>query len=60
MGTCGLVGQIGTFTAMGFSSSTLVSILVVQIIIPAILSVIFYKALYKSGKIKDGDCKLGL
>ena len=60
MGTCGLVGQIGTFTAMGFSSSVLVSILVVQIIVPAILSVIFYKALHKSGKIKDGDCKLGL
>ncbi len=60
MGTCGLVGQIGTFTSMGFSVSTLVSVLVVQIIVPAILSVMFYKLLYKAGKIKDGDCKLGL
>ncbi|MBQ6949589.1 MAG: PTS sugar transporter subunit IIC, partial [Firmicutes bacterium] len=60
MGTCGLVGQIGTFTSMGFSMSTLVAVLVVQIIVPAILSVLFYQLLYKAGKIKDGDCQLGL
>lgn len=58
MGTCGLVGQIGTLTSMGFTASTMIAILVVHFILPAILSVIFYQLLYKAGKIKDGDCKL--
>ncbi len=60
MGTSGLVGQIGTFTSMGFSISTLVSVLLLQIILPAVISIIFAKLLFKAGKIKTGDMKLDL
>ena len=60
MGTSGLVGQIGTFTSMGFSVNTLIAVLVTHFIAPAILSIIFYKILFSLNKIKAGDCKLDL
>lgn len=60
MGTSGLVGQIGTLTAMGFSLSTLIQILIVQFVFPALISIVFYKLLYKYGKIKKGDYTLDL
>ena len=60
MGTSGLVGQIGTFTSMGFTLEVLFSILVVHFILPAILSVVFYKVLVGCKKIKFGDCYLNL
>lgn len=60
MGTSGLVGQIGTFTNMGFSVHTLVLILIVQIILPGILAIIFDNVLRKAGKIKTGDYRLNL
>lgn len=58
MGTSGLVGQIGTFTAMGFSASVLVKVLILHFLLPAVLSVVFYKLLKMAGMIKDGDCRL--
>lgn len=60
MGTCGLVGQIGAFTSMGFTVYTLVSVLLVHFLLPACLSVLCYRLLYKMGRIADGDCKLKL
>ncbi|HIU95470.1 MAG TPA: PTS sugar transporter subunit IIC [Candidatus Copromorpha excrementipullorum] len=60
MGTSGLVGQIGTFTDMGFSLDTLWKVLLLQIFLPAILTLIIDRALRKMGKIKDGDYKLEL
>lgn len=60
MGTSGLVGQIGTFTAMGFTLPVLVKVLVVQIVLPAILAITFDRLLKKAGKIKLGDYKLDL
>lgn len=60
MGTCGLVGQIGTFTDMGFSFDTLWKVLLLHVILPAILALVIDKLLRKSGKIKDGDYKLEL
>lgn len=60
MGTSGLVGQIGTFTDMGFSFDTLWKVLLIQIVLPAILAVVIDKFLRRSGKIKDGDYKLDL
>ena len=60
MGTSGLVGQIMTFTDMGFHMSVLIKVLAVQIALPAVLSIIFYAMLQKTGKIKDGDMKLDL
>lgn len=61
MGSCGLVGQIGTFNAMkdDYSTSYILSgILGLQIIAPAILSYIFYYILKKRNWIKDGDLKI--
>lgn len=61
MGTCGLVGQIGTFNAMkqDFNSSfILLSIVVLHFIAPAVLSYIFYYFMKKKGWIKEGDLKI--
>ncbi len=60
MGTSGLVGQIGTFTSMGFTLNTLGLVLLLHIALPGILSYVFYKLLLKSGKISDSDLKLDL
>ncbi len=60
MGTSGLVGQINTFTDMGFSLPVLVSILILHFILPAVLTYVFYIILKRLGKIKDGDLKLDL
>lgn len=61
MGSCGLVGQIGTFNAMKTEYSSiyiLTSILGLQIIAPAILSYIFYFLMKKKQWIKYGDMKI--
>lgn len=58
MGTSGLVGQIGAFDAMGMNFLNIVQILLMHFILPAILSYIVYKFMYKKGMIKDGDMKL--
>ncbi|RLZ10735.1 PTS transporter subunit IIC [Faecalibacter macacae] len=61
MGSCGLVGQIGTFNVMKTEYSSiyiLTSILGLQIIAPAILSYIFYFLMKKKQWIKDGDMKI--
>lgn len=61
MGTCGLVGQIGTYNAMKDAYSTtyiLLSILGLQVIAPAILSYIIYAFMKKKQWIKDGDLKI--
>lgn len=61
MGTCGLVGQIGTFNAMKHdfdSTYILFSIVVLHFIAPAILSYIFYYFMKKKDWIKDGDLKI--
>ena len=61
MGTCGLVGQIGTYNAMKNSFSTtyiLLSIIGLQILAPAILSYVIYIFMKKKQWIKDGDLKI--
>ena len=60
MGTSGLVGQIGTFTDMGFTLDTLWKVLVIQIVLPAILTILIDQVLRRAGKIKAGDYKLDL
>lgn len=60
MGTSGLVGQIGTFTDMGFTFDTLWKVLLLQIILPAVLTLMIDRMLRKTGKIKEGDYKLEL
>ncbi len=60
MGSAGFVGQIGTFTAMGFTGSVAMEVLILQFIMPAALAFAFAVPLRHWGKIKDGDLKLDL
>ncbi len=60
MGSSGLVGQIGTFTAMGFTVDVLGKVLLLHLVLPAIVAVGLNVLLKKQGKIKDGDYKLDL
>ncbi|MDO5607281.1 MAG: PTS sugar transporter subunit IIC [Capnocytophaga sp.] len=58
MGTSGLVGQIGTFDAMGSSSSVLFSVLLLHFIAPALLCGLLGQWFRHKGWIKEGDLKL--
>ncbi|MDD3253137.1 MAG: PTS sugar transporter subunit IIC [Lachnospiraceae bacterium] len=60
MGTCGLVGPIGVYTAMGGGSNMWLGILLVCFLLPAILTFIFGEVLRKIGWIQIGDLKLNL
>lgn len=60
MGTCGLVGPIGVYTAMGGGTMMWAGILIICFILPAILTLIFGEILRKTGWIKFGDLKLDL
>lgn len=62
MGTCGLVGPIGIYTAMQGSGNAGMwpGILLVCFILPAILTPIFGAVCRQAGWIKDGDLKLDL
>lgn len=61
MGSCGLVGQIGTFNAMKSKYDTtyiLTSILLLQFVAPAVISYLIYVLMKKKNWIKDGYMKL--
>ena len=58
MGTAGLVGQIGTFSAMGNTWQTWVGIFVLQILAPIALVFAIDLLFRKIGWIKDGDFAL--
>jgi len=61
MGTSGLVGQIMTYQAMaGTQSAVLIVIkmIVIDVILPGILSFGIYEYMRRRGLIKDGDMKL--
>ncbi len=60
MGTCGLVGPIGIFTAMGFTANSILGVIVTCILLPAVLSLLFSGVMKKVGWINDGDMKLEL
>lgn len=64
MGTCGLVGQFGTFTSMLADgrdySQIMVSVIILHFIAPAILTLLFGNILRKVGWIEEGDLKLDL
>lgn len=62
MGTCGLVGQIATFTSMPEVPffNLLLLIILLHILLPALVSYIIYIPLRKINWIKDGDLKLEL
>mgnify|MGYP004564036453 FL=1 len=61
MGTSGLVGQFGAFSAMSEQIGTvptLLEILLMHFILPAAMTFGFYLLLRKMGWIKDGDLRL--
>lgn len=61
MGGSGFVGQINTFLEMSaFDSAGIVvaKIVLIQYLLPAVISFVVYHFLYKKGIIKDGDMKL--
>lgn len=60
MGTSGLVGQIGTFTDMGFTGYTLFAVLLLHFILPGLLSYCIYVPMRKKGWVKDEDLKLDI
>ena len=60
MGTCGIVGPLGVFSDMGFNTNSIIGVLVICIILPAILSLLFSEIMRKLGWIKYGDMKLDL
>lgn len=60
MGTCGLVGPIGVYTAMDGSAGMWLAILLVCFVLPAILTWIFGEILRKIHWINPGDLKLDL
>ena len=59
MGTCGLVGPIGIYTAMPDGGLNMwIGMLLVCFVLPAVLSWLFGLVLRKIGWIKDGDLKI--
>lgn len=60
MGTCGLVGPIGIYSAMGGGTAMWLGIALVCFVLPAGLTWIFGKVLRRIGWIQAGDLKLDL
>ncbi len=60
MGTCGLVGPIGVIADMGVNPQSMLGILAVCIVLPAILSFVFDLIFRRLGWIKMGDMDLQL
>ena len=60
MGTCGLVGPIGVFTAMGGGANMWLGILMVCFVLPAVLTFIFGEILRKIGWNKPRDLQRDL
>lgn len=58
MGTSGFVGQIMTFTVMGFSWGILIQVVLLHIVGPAIISLVLSEWMRKIGLIKYGDMKI--
>lgn len=61
MGTSGLVGQFGTFAAMGATTSSpalLGEIALMHFLLPALLTLAFHVLLTRKGWIKKGDLKI--
>ena len=60
MGTCGLVGPIGIYTAMGGGARMWLGILLICFVLPAVLTWLFGQFFRRIGWIGDGDLKLDL
>ncbi len=60
MGTCGLVGPIGIFSDMGFTAPSVIGVILLCIVLPAVLSLVFSEIMRKIGLIKENDLRLEL
>ena len=60
MGTCGLVGPIGVFERMGFNTVSVIGVIVVCVIMPAVLSLAISELMRRRGLIQPGDLKIEL
>lgn len=60
MGTSGLVGQFGTFEAMGSSPKVFVAVILLHFVLPAIITLFFSEIMRKKGLIKDKDLQLDI
>jgi len=58
MGTSGLVGQFGTIEAMGASADVFIKMGLLQILLPAVITLLIAEFMRKKGWIKFGDMKL--
>ncbi|RXI98595.1 PTS sugar transporter subunit IIC [Anaerobacillus alkaliphilus] len=58
MGTSGFVGQIMTFTVMGFTGDVFMKVFLLHFVGPAVISLILSEILRKVGLIKFGDMKI--
>lgn len=58
MGTSGLVGQIMTFTTMGFTFDVLLKVILLHFIGPALISLLLSEWMRKMGWIRLGDMKI--
>lgn len=68
MGTCGLVGPLGVYsgwiadiakgTKAGITSVDWLGLILISVVLPAILTLIFNKAVKRAGWVKTGDQKL--
>ena len=58
MGTCGMVGVIGIISDTEKSAFMWVGLILTAIVLPAVLSYVFYAVMRRFGIIKDGDMKL--
>lgn len=60
MGTCGLVGPIGVYTAMGGGSRMWLGIILICFVLPAVITFILGEFFRKIEWIREGDLKLDL
>ena len=58
MGTCGLVGPLGVLSDMGTGTNMWLGLFMICLVLPALLSYVFYVVMKKMGLIKSGDMKL--
>ena len=60
MGTCGLVGPISALDKMGYSTVNILTLILMCVIAPAVISYIFHRIFKAVGLVKDGYMKLNV
>ena len=68
MGTCGLVGPLGVYSGWvadiakgakaGITSMDWLGLILISVVLPAVLTILFHKAVKRAGWVKTGDQRL--